>query len=415
MKSTKHTLLFSALALLSLFSCKDDSDETTTGTDSSSSKYVVCLRDGSNTSNNSDYMITLDDLMSGEITAEGQGVELSGWNYLEYFGDSYFTIDATNDITTGYNFSDGSFSQTGQFSADAMSSFQAIDDNYFLSIGAAWGGGSYNCDFQLIDINNTYISSTIQDPIYENYYTDGESTDQLNCWPTGCYMENNKLFVFFYTLNGNTWETPVTDTAYCSVYTYEDETFTYETTFKDSRTSPVGYYCEQPCILEDEDGNHYTISTSSLAAGYTQATKPSGILRINAGEEVFDEDYFFNVEDNFNYKVMSAVYVSDGNIVANVISTDNDTEENSWAAFTIASSLLETAIINVEDQTFTLVSDVPAHGGQYHTPMLVEDGMVYMSVNNGTDAYIYQVDASTATATQGAKIVGDELQAIIAN
>ncbi len=414
MKNLNFTLLLALAGMFAFVSCEDDSNDTESGSDTETN-YVVCLRNNASTSENSDYMIAVDDLMSDEISAEGQGVELLGWDYLEYFEGNYFAIDHTNSLTTAYQVNNGAFTEAGSFTFDAMSSFSALDDDYFLSMGAPWGGGNYNIDFQLINTDGSGKKTVLSHPLYTSFYSDEDTTLQLNAWPTYCYKEDNKLFVFFYTMDGISWETLHTDTAYCSVFTYEDETITYKTTFKDSRTSPIGYYCEQPCVVEDEDGNHYAFSNCSFVAGNTQVTKQSGILKINAGEEAFDDDYFYNVEEASGYKILSGAYAGDGNVVANVISTENDTEDASWAAFSIDVAILETAIINVENQTFTLVDDVPLHGGQYHTPMLVEDGMVYISVNDGEEAYIYEVDASTATATRGAKIEGDELQAIIKN
>ncbi len=52
------------------------------------------------------------------------------------------------------------------------------------------------------------------------------------------------------------------------------------------------------------------------------------------------------------------------------------------------------------------------HGGQYATPFLVEEGKVYMSINDGAETYIYRIDPATAKATRGAKVNGQEVQAI---
>ncbi|MBS1611345.1 MAG: hypothetical protein JST49_00835, partial [Bacteroidetes bacterium] len=54
----------------------------------------------------------------------------------------------------------------------------------------------------------------------------------------------------------------------------------------------------------------------------------------------------------------------------------------------------------------------PNHGGQYQTPFHVENGKVYTSINNGTEAYVYAVDPNSGTATRGARIEGSELQSI---
>ncbi|MFN8300315.1 MAG: hypothetical protein U0T75_14540 [Chitinophagales bacterium] len=64
----------------------------------------------------------------------------------------------------------------------------------------------------------------------------------------------------------------------------------------------------------------------------------------------------------------------------------------------------------MNSKSFNLVSSIPAHGGQYQTPFLLEKGKIYTSINNGTEAYVYIVDPTSATAEQGARIEGSELQ-----
>ena len=49
------------------------------------------------------------------------------------------------------------------------------------------------------------------------------------------------------------------------------------------------------------------------------------------------------------------------------------------------------------------------------TPFLVENGMVYISVNNGTEAFVYEVDPENATATKGATLIGNQFQGLFAN
>ncbi len=398
--------LMPALALL-VASCEKDDDSSSSG--SSSAKYVVSLRTQATVDETADYMLMSNDLMSGEITAEGQGVEQLGWTFGGTFGGTHFSFSTENDECTGYKVKSGALVEQGTYvSRSSVDILAPLDDDYFLTIGAPWGGGSYNCYIDIIDIDGVAISASKDHPLYETYY----GGTQLNAWPTGAYLEDDRLFITFYPLNGTTWETPVTDSAFISVFSYPE--LEYIKTIKDSRTSPIGYYSGQACIIEDESGNHYFLSSSSYLAGYTQATNPSGVLKIDAGAEEFNSSYFFNVE-NTGYKVMSGVYAGNGKVVARVSSTANEVAANAWGAFSVSTPALYVAVLDLYNETVTIVDDVPAHGGQYQTPYLEEDGKVYISVNNGTEAYVYQVDASTATATQGAKIIGNELQMISAN
>jgi hypothetical protein len=145
--------------------------------------------------------------------------------------------------------------------------------------------------------------------------------------------------------------------------------------------------------------------------------KGSAILKIDSGADEFDANYFFDVEST-GYRVTSATYVSNGLAVANVISTTIDNaagKESQWGLFSEVTPLLNTAVIDLYNKKVTLVNDVPLHGGQYQTPFLVENGKVFISVNNGTDAHIYQVDPVSATAVKGAKLIGNQFQGLYAN
>jgi hypothetical protein len=152
------------------------------------------------------------------------------------------------------------------------------------------------------------------------------------------------------------------------------------------------------------------LSNSSINSGFTQSTKQSGILKISAGTDEFDKDYFFNVEAISGYKVLVATYVSNGLAVARVVKDDESF--GLWGTFSYSGKQpCKMVVLDLINKKVTEVADVPMHGGQYKTPLFVEDGKVYASINSGTDRYIYQIDPKTAKGVKGAKIEGREIQA----
>lgn len=411
-KFSQYGLLLLVPVFFMLISCTED--EGAEPDPEVTVDYVMSLRTQDAGDESADYYLTLNDLMSGDISAVGQGEELIGWNYNGKFGDSYFAFGYDLNECIGYKIEGDHLVEQGKFVFERIDVMNPLDDENFLGIGAPWGGGSYDCQLQVVSIEDIAITKNVKHPIYESYtYVDSTDTNErLNAWPTDSYLDGNKVYVSFYPLHGSSWQTPNTDTAYVSVYSYPE--LDYLTTFKDDRTGPIGYYGAQPALLEDENGNHYTFSSSSKSSGFTQATKPSGILKINAGETAFDENYFFNVEA-LGYKALSGTYVGNGLAVARVISTTIDEQASQtsiWATFSEVTPILNVAVIDLESQTLTIVDDVPLHGGQYKTPYMVEDGKVYISVNNGTEAYVYQIDPATATAIRGAKLIGNQFQAL---
>ena len=382
-------------------SCDDngiDDEQKATG-------YVIGLR-ASDGDASADYLVTVDDLMTGEISAAGQGIEQAGWSYYLGAGDKYFTLGYSLNEVQSYVINDGYLEYEDKFLFDRIDMIATVDDDYFIGIGAPWGGGSYDCQIQWIDIDSVLIKKNVAHPLYESFDSAGT---QLNAWPTSAYVVGDKMYVSVYPLNGATWETPNTDEAIVSVFSYPE--FEFITTFKDDRTGPIGYYATQPAILKVENGDHYTLSPSSFMAGYTQRTKPSGILKIKNGESAFDQDYFFNIEE-FGYKVLSGVYVGDNKAVVKVIDSEIDaTPDVSWGAFGNY-MVMEVAVIDLVAKTFTKVEDIPLHRGQYATPYYVEDGKVYLVVGTETEWNLYQVDPASATAVKGASIDGIDIQGI---
>ncbi len=397
----KYTLFIAVVVLgAGIISCKKK--KKTEEEPGIASGYFVGLKTESNGSE-AEYVLTTADLMSGTISANGIGTEQMGWMYYHRTsGGKYLAMDYTNNICTGYTLTDGAITESGSFIFDRLDVINNLPNGNVISIGAPWGGGSYNTKIQTINPASMAITNTVEHPLYTLY---DDTMAQLNMWPTHTFVEGDKLYVSFYPLHGSSWTTERTDTAYISVFSYPG--MVYQTTFKDSRTSPIGYYGGSPCILTDENGDHYTLSTSSLAAGFTQSTKPSGILKFGAGATQFDASYFFNIE-NLGYRLLTGTYVGNGKAVVRVVPVANDAAM--WGAFSVDNPICKIAVVDLYSQTFTIVNDVPLHGGQYFTPFLVEDGKVYVSVNNGTTAHIYRVNPANATATQGALIDGNQLQ-----
>ncbi len=404
---TKSTLVIAVIALLGMTSITSCKKKKTTEEDETlvpASGYVLGLKTTS-AGADAEYLVTSTDLMSGTISATGNGIEQMGWMYYHQIGNKYLAMDYTNNICTGYEIANSTLSSAGSFVFDRLDVLTNDPGGNVFAVSAPWGGGSYDCKFQTVNPNSMSITST-QNVLLNVMYND--TMAQLNMWPTGTYINNGKLYVSYYPLHGASWDTPKTDTAYVNVYTYPG--LNYVTTFKDARTGPIGYYGGSPAIIEDENGNHYTISTCSLAAGYTQATKPSGILRINSGQQQFDNSYFFNIEA-LGYKILTGAYIGNGKMIARVVPNSVDAQSGgSWAAFGIDVPIHRIAILDLNSQTLQIVNDVPAHGGQYYTPFYMENGKVFISVNTGSNAYIYRVDPSSGTAQQGATIDGKSIQ-----
>ncbi|ASZ13551.1 DUF4374 domain-containing protein [Chitinophaga pendula] len=374
-----------------------------------SGNYVVALRTkGMNKS--ADYLVAQDSIYkeAAVISAEGNGKEQQGWSYYWAIGNTVvsFGYGAQTNKAVAYELTASkTLQQKGTFNFARMDCFGTGDNQTIVGVGAPWGGGTYDCEIQLVDVNSVGIRKRKVTPLYRI-----SDKDTLNKWPSSLMVNDGKLYVAFYPLHGVSWLTALTDTAYVTVYSYPG--LDSITTMKDTRTGPIGYYGAPTCMLKAENGDIYTISPSSIAAGYTQVTKKSGILRIRSGQLDFDPGYFFDVETITGGKLLTAVYVGNGLVVARMVLPGKDNE--AWAALDPTIPACKLVVVDLFNKTVTDVAGVPVHGGQFGAAALVENGKVYMSITTpaSQECRVYEIDAKTATGKRGANVKGVELSGI---
>jgi hypothetical protein len=377
-----------------------------------SGNYIVALRT-TGPGGTSDYLLTADKLDNDStvITAAGNGLEQLGWCYYSATQNAVisFNYGAPNKGVAYVTGPNKQLAEKGSFSFERMDCFaQGDDPNTLIAIGAPWGGGSYDCEIHIVDDVSVGIKKRKISPLYRT-----SAKDTLNKWPTSMVVNEGRLYVSFYALEGVTWATTETDTAMVTVYTYPG--LDSLATFKDTRTGPIGYYGNPTSMVKTENGDIYTLSCNSIAAGFTQSTKPSGILCIRSGQLQFDDTYFYDVEAaTGGGKLLSGHYAGNGLMVGQLLLPGKDTPDNSWAALEPTAEVCKLVVIDLFNKTVKDVQGVPVHGGQFSTPGFVEDGKVYLSITSTAagEARIYVVDPETATGKKGAKIEGVEVPGI---
>lgn len=352
---------------------------------------------------------SLAELMSGEIDVEGKGIEQAGWNY--YFGlsNALFSVNYGDEGTIAYDLDpQGKIREKGSFFAERLDCMGVADEQHIVGVGAPWGGGSVDCEFMVINADNVAISNRRFLPFFQI-----AAGDTLNRWPTGATVRDGKVFVPFYPLDGESWETPLMDSAYMNVYSYPE--FNYLATLTDGRAAPIGMYGSQPCIMKTENGDIYTVSTGSYASGYTQTGSPSGILRIKNGSTNFDDSYFFNIEESpLAGRLIFGDYLGNGKALVRYIAKSlDDAQQIVWAATDDTKSCFKVAIIDLISQTVTPIN-IPLHGGEWTRQIYVEDGKIYHSFTfpEQGETRIYQIDINTGQAVKGALVKGSTIPLI---
>lgn len=365
--------------------------------------YTVAFTAQGSENESTDYVFNTEDLMNGSLSAEGIGIEQTGWRYMYEQNNTLFSVgyfDDNNAIAYELN-DEGNITEKGRFVFEnTLDLFGKADDNTALAMEVP------RVDFadrvlHKIDINSVSIQGKENMRIWES------KEDSLVAWPTDLEVRGGKLFVPFYKIHARgDFSTPQTDTAYVAMYSYPELEF--EKYITDTRMGPIGVYGLFNGMIADENDNLYAYSSSSLANGFTTQSKSSGILRINNGETEFDDSYFFDVEETAGGKINFIEYVGNGKAVANIVTDDSQL----WGSFSAGNEIHKLVVLDLENKTSTEVSNMPLHGGFYGSPWYVNDGMVYMSVTTSESAHVYKVDVENAAATKGAEIMGNKLKGI---
>ncbi|WP_422359720.1 DUF4374 domain-containing protein [Reichenbachiella sp.] len=392
-------VLFLSIAVLA--SCSDDNDSAV------SAQFVLGIEAATGT----DIVVAVDTITSGTISPVGEGIEQPVWMSYYQIGKTLVTTGYSSDNTlTGYRIVGEELTNLGSLVTElGIYGVVEVDETTAIAIGVTRAGYEERV-FYTIDLEDISIKSRFSTKI------DERQEEGLVAWPTGVAIENDKMYVAYYLMGAGEEEdapafsTPNSNQARVAIYSYPEMEF--EKIITDDRTTDIGLYSGENSLIKTDRGDLYTYSTSALASGFAPTPdNPSGFLRINSGTTTFDEDYFFNFEEKSGgYKLNNVVYAGGNKAVVRMAKEDDTNADYLWATYgpNIDSKLAicEMAIVDLEAQTVTKL-DIPTHGGEWGMANLYYDGKVYVNVSNADEAYIYEIDPATATATKGAKVDGN--------
>ncbi len=367
--------------------------------------YTVSLKVTGDTE--PEFLVTTEDLMTGEIDATGTGIEQTGWRFYYPVGKTLFTSGYSEDNQcAGYvHDGEGNLVKRGEFIFEnALEMFGSADEDQTLLAMEIPRAGFANRRLHFIDVNTVFVKKIVGTKIFES------TTDSLVAWPTALKVRDGQLFVPFHKLDARGFfTTPEADAAFIAVYNYPDVGTEPVKIISDDRTSHIGVNGATTGLIETDNGDLYSFSCGAEMAGFSPAaTRPSGILRIPAGSSEFDENYFFDVEAaTGGGKIFWFDHVGGNKALARIITADNG---GAWAAFGRSVFNQQLVILDLEAQTVTEVANVPLHAKRYSSPLLVEDGKTYVSIETATEAYVYEIDIESATGTRGAKISGKTIK-----
>ena len=407
MKSIKQllkTTLFAGLAITAVYCSKNDNNPTPVGGDK-----VYALGIGVTTSTaTTNYVVQASDLMNGKITVAGNGLLQTGYRDYAVSGSTFYsigglgitdvnvlTLDATNKLAT----------KTGLTFDIANDQFIDVDGTGKTMLGISSPASptvGLNAKFYTVDVASNAITNRGEVAMNSIH-----PSNQDWIFHSGMQVRGAQLFQAYYPVNYTTYDTKNTDTNYVAIYSYPG--FKLEKVIKDARTGPSGAFNTRSGLFKTESGDLYAVSNSSFANGYSQSTKPAGILKINAGTTEFDKDYYFNTDAAANGgKIAHAIYIGNGKLFA-AVTTVAPTIADKWA-----DNNLRYAIVDLNARTITRIANAPVYKGEGGRSFaaLVDEGKVYTAITLNGVTNIYQTDIATATATKGAEVEGSFLGGI---
>jgi hypothetical protein len=387
----KLALPILSLCAATLFTSCDSSDDDNS-TPAEETSFVVSLAIKGSDGGFTYYSVPFNDVMSGALSAKGQGIEQPGYFDFTLIDKTLYSIGGLNDVNVVGITKDnaGSLKQIGNVSFDnSLADLIKADENTL--VGLELSSASDVVKFHTISANTVTVTGTKQHPVSDITALKGPSY-------SGMSISGNNLFLSYYISDPTTFATPQTDEAEIAVYSYPGLEF--QKVIKDTRTGPIGGFNTKSGLIKDEKGDIYALSHSNPANGYSQTTKPAGILRIKSGQTEFDQDYFFDVEQVTGGKTISHLkYLGNGKAFAEINTADRS-QQARWS-----DGPLKSAIIDLNTQTINYIDGLPEHAGNGRRLAALQDGKyIYMSIPEGSSIYMYKIDTENYTATKGAEV-----------
>jgi hypothetical protein len=393
MKMFKRNLLALVLFSAALVSCGGD-DSSNGGETSIGDKYVLGYMTDTWDANYIWKFDSLEQLMTGEISMVGQGIEQAG-SYIPV-GNSLFACATNDDGAIPYNLNSASQLVAGNpLFIESNYAYGLTDDGKAVIIGASWEGASDENEILIYDP----ATGSIINRKFDNFGTAEGRFD----WPTAVTVSGSKLFVTVFNRDASESWNMTQDKTWVRVYEYPS--LTYIKTIEDTRSTAAGMYYTNTGMIRTDSGDIYTFSSNSKAAGFIPTEGHSGILRIKDGQTEFDASYFVDFEATYG-KVLAA-YPAGGEraYVVYLSAGDDDVE---WG-FLFDNYKFKSAIIDLPSKAVTQVTGLPAHGGDYYFgvgSLYVENGKAYKAFKTNTETRIYRIDLATGAATPGALVTG---------
>ena len=363
-----------------------------------------------------DYLLNAKTLESGSLSIVGNGIEQDGtFRYYVTHNNKFFSMlygQGNPGAVTAYSNPGGKLSKVTNFQTETVHSFAPVNDDLLL-FKISRNFASPTSSWYKVNTNSLLITA------------DG-TTNTANVAHNGemahfswLKQVGTKVFAPYFSItgvsvtgvSGSNFSTAYPDSAWIAVFNYAD--MRLEKVIKDNRTSFIGrYFTDGLSVVENGDVYAFSsavATTNNGSAAALSSTKPSAITRIKAGTTEFDQSYYFNFEAAASgMNITNWLYLGSNTYLVQA------TTRAEKGAYAVGKHL---GIVNVVDKTFKPVTGLPALAEissltvNNYTPKDGKTGYIGLNKVDGT-SYVYKVDATTLTATQGLKVEGGAITAV---
>lgn len=454
MKKNMLKGLFFAMLAMAAAACSDDNDDNGSGGGSGSeneSGFVLAtsVKDGDKTAN---VLLTAPSLDEGSVSAVGNGLVNDGATEWAFYGDKYLYALTYNQGNAGTTRSyvmgaDGQVeARSAEYKISRFTSFGKYGD-YIITASTGDGLAEYADEngnlpkmflLSYLDVEaETSVSSDSknQDYMSENFLGNGEyvmlsgflesggklysAAVGMGLSPYGSAVEGGKYIREGYedlvkqesggTGGGSYTKGELSGTQYpdeCWVAVFDNEKLGGKKLIK---TDKISYACGRfrsqyyQTIWAADNGDIYVFSPSyakTLTDARQQTKLDAGVVRIKAGANEFDPDYYYSLEAQSDGASFLRCWHAGGNYFLLRMYDRPFSAQGTPVANRLA-------IFNGDNGRLTFVEGLPAAEtiSDFGKTPYVAGGCIYMpvSVSEGYPA-VYKIDPATATAVKGLEL-----------
>lgn len=455
----KKNFIYSLLvvSVMALVACDENNNSNTPPISTAEGAYVIAS--SVTASGNTSYvLLTSDKLDDGSVSAVNNGLVNDGATYWVFYRNKYLyglTYNQGNAGTTrSYIMGDnGIEARAAEYAVRRFTTY-GIYDKYIMTTSTGDGPSEYadvngyipqSFLVSWLDVEGeTYITNDTRQEIYsaENFLGNGEYVTLA-----GLLESNGKLWSVAVPMglsqygvkdgNGRWVREGYADlikteaggsgsgayekdelqwTQYpdeCWVAIFDDETLSSK---KLIRTDKISYACGRnksqyyQTIWAADNGDIYVFSPSyakTMSDVRQKTTLDAGVVRIKAGTQEFDPNYYYNIESQTDGKsFLRCWHIADDYFL--MLMYDRPLTESGFTANQLA-------VFKGETGQLTYVDGMPETEkiSSFGNAIYNENGKVYVTVTT-TDGYpsIYVIDPTTATASKGVTVEATQINGV---